>query len=97
MPQKYFIGRTFNRMLGSTLLSYTSYATKIKKQGLRTPFTTLSQRWEPITMDYMSDVPFTKDGNDCVVMIIEKLSKMTILASYKKSITIGVTTELFFE
>jgi hypothetical protein len=48
-------------------------------------------------MDYMFFFPSTKHGNDCVFMVINQLSKMEVLAPYKKSITIEATSNLFFE
>ena len=48
-------------------------------------------------MDYMSDLPSTKHGNDCVFMVVDQLSKMAILTTCKKNITIEATRKLFFE
>jgi hypothetical protein len=48
-------------------------------------------------MDYMSDLPSTKHGNDCVFVVIDRFSKMAILTPCKKSITIEATSKLLFE
>ena len=48
-------------------------------------------------MDYMSGLPSTKHENDCVFVVIDRFSKMAIMASYKKNITAEDTTKLFFE
>ena len=48
-------------------------------------------------MDYMSGLPSTKHGNDCIFMVVDRFSKMAILAAYKKSITTEATGKLFFE
>jgi hypothetical protein len=48
-------------------------------------------------MDYMSGLPSTKRGNDCVFVVVDRFSKMAILASCKKSITTEATAKLFFE
>jgi hypothetical protein len=53
--------------------------------------------WESISMDYMSGLPSTKHGNDCVFMVIDRFSKMVVLAPCKKSITVEATAKLFFE
>jgi hypothetical protein len=68
----------------------------IKKQGLYTPLPTLDRPWESISMDYMSGLPSTKHGNDCVFVVVDRFSKMEILAPCKKSITVEATTKLFF-
>jgi hypothetical protein len=48
-------------------------------------------------MDYMLGLPSTKRGNDCVFVVVDRFSKMTILVACKKSITIEATAKLFFE
>jgi hypothetical protein len=48
-------------------------------------------------MDYMSSLPSTKQGNDCVFVVVDRFSKMAILVAYKKSITAEATAKLFFE
>jgi hypothetical protein len=68
-----------------------------KKQGLYTPLPTTYNPWESISMDYMSGLASTKRGNDCVFVVFDLFSKMTILVSYKKSITTEATAKLFFE
>jgi hypothetical protein len=48
-------------------------------------------------MDYMSSLPSTKHGNDCVFVVIDKFSKMSIMMACKKNITVEATTKFFFE
>ena len=48
-------------------------------------------------MDYMSGLPSTKHGNDCVFLVVDIFSKMAIMAACKKNITTEATTKLFFE
>jgi hypothetical protein len=48
-------------------------------------------------MDYISGLPSTKQGNDCVFAVVDRFSKMAILIACKKSITTTDTTKLFFE
>ena len=48
-------------------------------------------------MDYMSGLPFTKHRNDYVFVVVDRFSKMAIMAACKKNITIEATTKLFFE
>jgi hypothetical protein len=68
-----------------------------KKQGLYTPLPAPDRPWESISMDYMSGLPPTKRGNDCVFVVVDRFSKMAILATCNKSITTKATTKLFFE
>jgi hypothetical protein len=37
-------------------------------------------------MDYMSDLPSIKRRNDSVFVVVDRFSKMAILAAYKKNI-----------
>jgi hypothetical protein len=48
-------------------------------------------------MDYMSGLPSTKWGNDCVFVVVDHFSKMTILAACKRSIKADATAKIFFE
>ena len=48
-------------------------------------------------VDYMSGLPSTKWGNDCVFVVVDHFSKMAIMVAYKKSITVEATTKIFFE
>jgi hypothetical protein len=48
-------------------------------------------------MDYMSDLPSTKRGNDFVFVVVDRFSKMVIMAACKNNITVEATTKLFFE
>ena len=48
-------------------------------------------------MDYMSDLPSTKHGNDYIFVVVDWFSKMTTMKAYKKNITVEATTKLFFD
>jgi len=69
----------------------------IKKHGIYTPLPTPDRPWESIFMDYMSSLPSTKHENDYVFVVVDRLSKMKILAPRKKRITTKATTKIFFE
>jgi len=69
----------------------------INKQGLYTLLPTPSQPWESISMDYMSGLPSTKHGNDCVFVVIDRFSKMAIMAACKKDIKAEAIAKIFFE
>ena len=46
-----------------------------------TPLPTPDKPWESISMEYMSGLLSTKRFNDCVFVVVDRFSKMEILAS----------------
>ena len=48
-------------------------------------------------MDYMSDLPSTKQGNAYVFVVIDQFFKMAILTSCKKNAIAVDTVKIFFE
>jgi hypothetical protein len=68
-----------------------------KKQVLYTHLPTPERPCESISMDYILGIPSTKWGNDYVFVVVDRFSKMVILASWKNNITREVTAKLFFE
>ena len=94
--QKYFYWSKLRHDVSKYIRSCTSYAISkpaLKNQGLYTPLPTPDKPWESISMDYMSDLPFTKHGYDYVFVVVDQFSKMAILGAYKKTIM----AKLFFE
>jgi hypothetical protein len=98
--QKYFYWPNLRQDVGKYTRSCTVYIIAkptIKKQGLYTPLPTPSRPWGYISMDYMSNLPSTKNGNDYVFMVVDRFSKMAIIAACKKNITAEAIAKLFFE
>jgi hypothetical protein len=88
--ETFLLAKTSTRMSSKYIRSCTACAISkptIKKKGLYTPLPTLERPWESISMDYMSGLPSTKQGNDCVFVVVDRFSKMAILTAYKKRIT----------
>ena len=48
-------------------------------------------------MDFMSGLPTTKHGHDCVYVVVDRFSKIAILLACRKAISAKETTQLFFE
>jgi hypothetical protein len=69
----------------------------IKKKGLYTPLPIPENPWESISMDYISSLSSTKQGNECMLVLINRFSKMAILTACKKNFTATYTAKLFFE
>ena len=47
-------------------------------------------------MDFMSSIPTTKHGHDCVYIVVDRFSKMAILMACRKAISIEENTKMFF-
>ena len=48
-------------------------------------------------MDFMSGLPTTRRGHDCVYVVVDRFSKMAIVVACRKMITAEETAKLFFE
>jgi hypothetical protein len=69
----------------------------INNKGLYTPLLTPERPWESISMDYMFGLPSTKKVNDYIFVVVNRFSNMTILTTYKKSITLEDTANILFK
>ena len=45
-------------------------------QGLLQPIPTPERRWQQVSMDFITQLPKTKQGHDAIVVFVDKLSKM---------------------
>jgi hypothetical protein len=98
--QKHFYWPKLRQDVNKYIRSCTACAISkptIKKQGLYTPLPIPEKPWESISMDYMSGLSSTKQGNDCVFVVVDRFSKMAILTACKKNVTVTDTAKLFFE
>jgi hypothetical protein len=98
--QQHFYWLKLQHDINKYIKSCTTYSISkltIKKQGMYTPLPTPDKLWESISMDYMSGLPSTKWGNDCVFVVVDRFSKTMILTTYKKRITIEATPKIFLE
>jgi hypothetical protein len=100
MLHKHFYWPKLRQEVNKYIRSCTAYAIAkptTKKQSLYTPLPTPDRPWESISMDYISGFPSTKRGNDCIFVVVDRFSKIAILAAWKKRITTKATAKLFFE
>jgi hypothetical protein len=98
--QKHFYWTKPRHNFSKYIISCTSCAfskPSIKKKGVYTPLPIPEKPWESISMDYMSGLSTTKQGNDYVFVVVDRFSKTTILTACKNNITAADTTKLFFE
>src|SRR4051812_36677803 len=55
--------------------------------GLLKPLEIPNQHWETVTMDFISQLPRTKSGHDCIAVIVDKLSKLSHLIPTTTNVT----------
>ena len=48
-------------------------------------------------MDFITQLPETKDGNDCLFVIVDRFSKFTLIIPCKTSISAPEVASLFFD
>jgi hypothetical protein len=98
--QKHFYWPKIRHNVNKYIRSCTAYtiAKKQSRSKAYTPlFLFLEKSWESISMDYMSSLSSAKHGNDCMFLVIDRFSKMGILTTCKKNVTVEDTAKIFFE
>ena len=68
-----------------------------KPHGLLSPLAVPDERWDVITMDFIMDLPKSPQGNDALLVVVDKLTKYVILVPCQTSCTAVVAAELFFK
>ena len=66
-----------------------------KPAGLLHPLPTPERNWECVSMDLITDLPLTPRGFDSVLVVVDRLSKMTHFAPCLKTISSLQLAELF--
>eukprot|EP00878_Enallax_costatus_P026134 GHUV01028017.1.p1 GENE.GHUV01028017.1~~GHUV01028017.1.p1 ORF type:complete len:413 (-),score=20.68 GHUV01028017.1:641-1879(-) len=55
------------------------------QSGKLQPLSIPGRRWETVTMDMITGLPETEDGNDAIMVFVDKLSKMTKIVACRTS------------
>lgn len=63
--------------------------------GLLNPIPTPEQRWHTVTLDLITSLPRTKAGNDCIVVFVDKCSKLSHYAATVTNISAPKLGKLF--
>ncbi|CDJ35022.1 uncharacterized protein EMH_0023410 [Eimeria mitis] len=72
-----------------------SKALSQKPAGLLQPLLVHSRRWSQVSLDFITELPLTPRGHDCILVIVDSLSKMAHIIPTKKSASTADTIELF--
>jgi hypothetical protein len=70
-------------------------ARNVKPGGLLQPLAVPNDRWQSVSMDYITGLPCTAQGYDAVYVVVDRLSKMAHFVPCTKDITAEGTAELF--
>ena len=63
--------------------------------GRLQPHAIPEQPWEVITADFLTELPTTRQGNDTVLIVVDKLSKRCVLIPTRKDISARDVAQLF--
>ena len=66
-----------------------------KPAGKLQPLQIPGRRWESVSMDLITDLPRTKEGNDSIWVVVDRLSKMVHLVPLKKTCTAEKVAEAY--
>ena len=64
--------------------------------GLLKPLPIPTTRWHTVTMDFIVQLPRTKNGFDAIFVVVDKLSKRAYFIPTKTSATAPDTKHVFF-
>ncbi|GJP49952.1 hypothetical protein CLOM_g9109 [Closterium sp. NIES-68] len=63
--------------------------------GLLQPLEPPQRQWQYVTMDFVTGLPAGSSGNDAVLVVVDRLTKMAHFAPCRKTITAEETARLF--
>ena len=63
--------------------------------GLMHPIPTPTKRWQCVTLDLIGPLPTTKRGHDCIIVFVDKYSKMVHFAAANMTVTAPQMATIF--
>ncbi|GJP39222.1 hypothetical protein CLOM_g23615, partial [Closterium sp. NIES-68] len=70
-------------------------SSRLRPTGLLQPLEPPSRTWQQVTMDFVTGLPAGPSGNDAILVVIVRLTKMAHFAACKTTITAEQTAKLF--
>ena len=68
-----------------------------KPAGLLQPLDIPTRNWESISMDFIVKLPVTKKGHDSIMVVVDRLSKMTHFIPTRTDVTASQVASLFVD
>jgi hypothetical protein len=81
------IRRECQDYVGSCVACQSNKASTQLPAGLLHPLPIPTRRWEQVSMDFVGPLPVTSRGNDFILVIVDKLSKMVHLTPCRTTVT----------
>ncbi|GJP59195.1 hypothetical protein CLOP_g9431 [Closterium sp. NIES-67] len=70
-------------------------SSRLRRAGLLQPLEPPSRPWQQVTMDFVTSLPAGPSGNDAILVVVDRLTKMAHFAACKTTITAEQTAKLF--
>ena len=70
-------------------------ASNRKPPGLLMPLPTPAAPWDSVSMDFIPALPLTKSGHDCILVFVDRLTKMVHLVPTNTTVTAEQTAKLY--
>src|SRR3954451_3191518 len=67
-----------------------------KAAGMLQPLPIPDKKWDVVTMDFITQLPSTKNGHDAIFMVVDKLSKTIKAIPTVTTVTTPEVADLFF-
>ncbi|GJP75356.1 hypothetical protein CLOP_g5812 [Closterium sp. NIES-67] len=68
---------------------------RLRPAGLLQPLKPPSRPWQQVTIDFVTGLPAGSSGNDAILVVVDRLTKMAHFAACKMTITAEQTAKLF--
>ena len=65
--------------------------------GLLEPLTLPEQKWADVSMDFIMGLPRTDSGNDGILTVVDRATKMVHLVPVKQTITAAETAQIYWQ
>ncbi len=69
----------------------------MRKAGLLQSLDIPEFYWQSVSTDFITQLPETQRGNDALMVVVNRLSKMVILIPTQTTVTVVGAAKLFFE
>ncbi|GJP67626.1 hypothetical protein CLOP_g24423, partial [Closterium sp. NIES-67] len=70
-------------------------SSRLRPAGLLQPLEPPCRPWQQVTMDFVTGLPAGPSGNDAILVVVDRLTKMAHFAACKTTITAEQTAKLF--